>query len=65
MTYQMSLTFNSACYFHIAATTDVTVEHKFSAVTWRTVHQHIVADAFHSKKRSSELLVHEQQASLK
>ena len=29
-----------------------------SAVKWRTVHEHIVADAFHSKKSSSVLLVH-------
>ena len=28
ITYQMSLTFNSACSFHIAATTGVTVEHR-------------------------------------
>ena len=30
-----------------------------SAVTWRTVHEHIVADTFRSKKSSSTLLVHE------
>ena len=42
-----------------------------SAVTRRTVHEHIavhehiVADAFHSKKSSSALLVHAQQASQK
>ena len=36
-----------------------------SAVTWRTVPEHIVADAFRSKKSSSALLVHEQQASQK
>ena len=35
---------------------------KCSAVTWRTVHEHIVADAFRSKKSSSVLLVHEQHA---
>ena len=35
------------------------------AVTWRTVHEHIVADPFGSKKRSSALLVHAQQASQK
>ena len=33
-----------------------------SVVTWRIVHEHIVADAFHSKQSSSALLVHEQQA---
>ena len=36
-----------------------------SAVTWRTAHEHIVADALHSKKSSSALPVHEQQASQK
>ena len=34
-------------------------------MTWRTVHEHIVADVFHSKKSSSALLVHEEQASQK
>ena len=38
---------------------------QISAVTWRTVHEHIVADAFRSKKILSGLLVNEQQASLK
>ena len=33
-----------------------------SAVTWRTVHEHVAADAFCSKKSSSALLAHEQQA---
>ena len=32
----------------------IIVEHNKSAVTWRTVHEHIVADAFRSKKSSSE-----------
>ena len=36
-----------------------------SAVTWQTVHEHIVADAFCSKSSTSALLVHEQQASQK
>ena len=36
---------------------------KISAVTWTTVHEHIVADAFHSNKSSSAVLVHEEQAS--
>ena len=31
-------------------------------MTWRTVHEHIVADAFHSKKSLLALLVYEQQA---
>ena len=30
------------------------------AVVWRTVHEHIVADALHSKNNSA-LLLHEQQ----
>ena len=30
-----------------------------SAVTWQTVHEHIVAGVFSSKKSSSALLVHE------
>ena len=34
-------------------------------MTWQTVHEHIVADAFCSKKCSSGLLVHEQEASQK
>ena len=38
---------------------------QISAVKWRTVHEHVVADAFSSKKSLSALLVHEQQASLK
>ena len=32
------------------------------SVTWRHVHEHLVADAFRSKKSSLALLVHEQQA---
>ena len=36
-----------------------------SAVTWRTVYEHIVADVFCSKKSSSALLVQGQQSSLK
>ena len=28
MTYQMSLTFNSACYLHVTAATDVIGEHR-------------------------------------
>ena len=33
-----------------------------TAVTWYSVHEHIVADTFHSKNSSSVLLVHDQQA---
>ena len=40
-------------------------KNQVSPVTWRTVHEHIVEDAFCSKKSSSGLLVHEQQASQK
>ena len=47
---------------HIVVTTDVKQWNTIRAVTWRTVHEHIVADAFRSKKSSSALLVHEQQA---
>ena len=36
-----------------------------SAVTWQTAYEHIVEDAFCSKKSPSVLLVLEQQASLK
>ena len=36
---------------------------QISAMTWRTVDEHIVADTFCSKKSSSMLLVHEQQVS--
>ena len=41
------------------------MENTISAVTWRTVHEHIVADALRSKNSSSALLIHEQQASQK
>ena len=34
-------------------------------MTWRTVHKHIVSDAFRSKKSLSALLVPEQKASQK
>ena len=46
-------------YIHIFRGTQI------SAMAWRTVHEHIVADAFHSKKSSWALLVHEEQASQK
>ena len=41
------------------------VEHNksISAVTWHSVHEHIVADALHCKKSSSVLLVHDQPVS--
>ena len=38
---------------------------QITAVTWQTIHEHIVADAFHSKENLSTLLVDEQQASQK
>ena len=38
---------------------------QISAVTWETIHEHIVANVFCSKKSSSVLLFQEQQASLK
>ena len=44
-------------YIHIYST--------MSAVTWRIVHEHIVTEAFRSKKSSSALLAHEQQTSQK
>ena len=40
-------------YTHIYSRTQI------RAVTWRIVHEHIVADTFCSKKSSSALLVHE------
>ena len=36
-------------------------ETQISAANWLTVHEHIVAKAFCSKKSSSVLLVHKQQ----
>ena len=36
---------------------------QISAVTGRTVHEYVVLDTFHSKKTSSALRFHEQQAS--
>ena len=65
VTYQMSSTFNSTCCLHTAATTRCNSGAQISAVTWLTVHEHIVAVAFCPRKRSSALLVHEQQAPLK
>ena len=35
---------------------------QISGVTWQTVHDNIVADAFYPKKSLSELLVLDQQA---
>ena len=53
----MSLTFNSQrCCLHVGVTKDVKWN-TISAVKWKTVHEHIVADALHSKKSSSALLV--------
>ena len=42
--------FQQHCCLHIAVTTDVKEWNTISAVIWRTVHEHIVADAFRSKK---------------
>ena len=38
---------------------------QISAVTWRTIHEHLVTDVFRSRKSSSALLVHAKQASQK
>ena len=57
--------FQQRCCLHIVITTDVKQWNTISAVTWRAVHEYKVADAFRSKKSSSVLLVHEQQASQK
>ena len=64
MTYQMSLTFNSLLLAH-TSNHRCNSEIQISAVTLWTVHEHIVANPFRSKKSSSALLVHEQQVSLK
>ena len=50
----MSLTF---------ATTDSGTQ--ISAATWRTVHEHLVTDAFRSKKSSSALFLYAKQTSQK
>ena len=47
---------------HVAVTTDVKWWNTIGAVTWQTAYENTVADALHSKKSSSALLVHEQQA---
>ena len=54
--------FQQRCCLHIIVATDVKWWNTVSAVIWRFVHEHIVADAFHSRKSSSVLPVHEQQA---
>ena len=41
------------------------MENTISAVTWRTVHEHLVANALRSSNSPSALLIHEQQASQK
>ena len=33
-----------------------------NSVTWQTIYEQVAADVFYSKKSSSALLVHEQQA---
>ena len=40
-------------------------ETEISVVTWRNVHEHIVADMFRPKKSSLTLIVHEEQTPLK
>ena len=40
--------FQQRCCLHIVITADVKQRNKISKVTWQTVHEHIVADAFHS-----------------
>ena len=57
--------FQQRCCFHLVITTDVKQWNKISVVTGRTVHEHLQADTFFSKKSLSALLVHEQQASQK
>ena len=56
------LNFQQRCSLQIVVTAGVKYWSKISAVTWRTVHDHIVADTVRSKKSSSTLLFHEQQA---
>ena len=47
---------------HMVVATDVNQRNIIRAVTWWTVHEHIVADAFRVKKSSSARLVHEQHS---
>ena len=47
---------------HRVDTKDIKQRNTISAVTWRTGHEHLVADAFQSKKSLSALFFHEQQA---
>lgn len=54
MTYQMPITFNSACCLLFLVTIDILVEHK------QAVQEYVVTDAFHLKKSFSVLLAHEQ-----
>ena len=56
--------FQQRCCLHIVVTTDEELWNIISAVTWRTVYEHIVADTFHSKQSSSAVRVHEQQTPL-
>ena len=55
--------FSQRCCLHIVITRDVKQWNNISVVTWRTVHEYIVPDAFFSKKSLSALLFHEQQTS--
>ena len=54
MTYQMPITFNSACCLLFLVTIDILVEHK------QAVQEYVVTDAFHLTKSFSVLLAHEQ-----
>ena len=52
-------------YWHLRKATNLNrfvCWNTISAVTWWTVHEHIVADVFRPKKRSSALPAHKQQA---
>ena len=57
-----ALNFQQRCCLHIIVITGVKWWNTISAVTWLTVHEHIVADTFRSKKSSSAQLVQEQLA---
>ena len=59
---QSVFNFQQRCYLHIRVATDLKQWNTTSAVTWGTVHEHIIADTFCSKRSSSALLLHEQQA---
>ena len=50
------------CCMHVVAITDVKQWQTICEVIWQTVHEHVAANVFHSKKTSSMLLIHEEQA---